>query len=228
MLELKNIQGGYIKGNNILKGVDLSLSQGEVLAILGQNGSGKTTLAKAILNVLPLRGGSISLNNKDISSYTTAQLLQEGIAYFLQGGRIFPSLTVEENITFALQGKTLVEETLEKFPVLQKYWRRRATVLSGGERNQLALAMVVVKMPKWLILDEPTAGLSPKATLEIYRLLNNLDKNNIGIILIEQNIHKAIEFANKVIILKNGVVYEQLQNSNITETQNRIEQVFFN
>jgi ABC-type branched-subunit amino acid transport system ATPase component len=208
ILKLEHITGGYAKGTPIIKGVDLELNRGEVLAIIGQNGAGKSTLAKAIINVLPWRTGKLFYKEKDISHLTTRQLNLKGITYYMQGGRVFNTLSVKENIRFVLTKdlKNRNDELLSLFPALQKHWLDDAGILSGGERHQLALAMVLAKQPELLILDEPSAGLSPAATNELYDVLNKVKQQQISIILIEQNISKAIAFSQRIAVMQEGKI----------------------
>jgi ABC-type branched-subunit amino acid transport system ATPase component len=206
ILRLEHITGGYVKGTPIIKGVDLELNNGEVLAIIGQNGAGKSTLAKAIINFLPYRNGKLFYKGEDVSRLTTRQLDQGGITYYMQGGRVFNTMSVKENISFALTNgsKNKNDELLSFFPVLQKHWLDDAGMLSGGERHQLALAMALIKQPELLILDEPSAGLSPAATNELYEVLNKVKQRRISIILIEQNISKAVAFSRRIAIMQDG------------------------
>lgn len=227
ILELKNIKGGYRKGIDILKGIDLRINKGEIVAVIGKNGTGKSTLAKAIFNILPYRQGNILFDNKDISRLQPKELIAMGMVYFMQGGRVFSELTVEENILLAT-GKKDANHHLDLFPHLQKHWHDEAGLLSGGERHQLALAMVLVKQPRLLILDEPSAGLSPVATKELYHILNRIkEQTNLTIILIEQNIGQAVDFSERLLILEQGHI---LMNTKIEDKQkiiNKIKEVYF-
>jgi ABC-type branched-subunit amino acid transport system ATPase component len=221
MLELKNIYAGYTEGNPILKGINLTLNEGEVVGIIGQNGSGKSTLAKTIMNLVPYITGECIydgrlLLSKEINNSTnpTNEITKMGIGFFLQGGRIFPHLTVKENISFALRNSKRkgVNKTI---PRLKEYLdvmnnRRenlQASYLSGGEQHQLALAMVLVNNPKMLILDEPSAGLSPINTKAIYEAVNIFKKDNHAtILLIEQNLTMAFENCDRISLLENGII----------------------
>ena len=228
ILELKDIRGGYRKNTGILKGIDLSLRENEVLAIIGQNGSGKSTLAKAIMNVLPYRTGSVFFEGKEVTSLNTRRLIQRGIVYFMQGGRVFPHLTVKENMHIARMrtGTELLDE--EMFPVLKKHWLDEAGLLSGGERHQLALAMALVKQPKLLVLDEPSAGLSPIATQNLYQILKQIQQTtSISIILIEQNTGYAVDFSNRIAIMQQGKIQRFIENTVKEQIFNEIMTDFF-
>ncbi len=228
ILQLENIRGGYHKGTEILKGIDLQLQQGEVLAIIGQNGTGKSTLAKAIINILPFRKGIFTFNEKDITQLNTKQLNELGIVYFMQGGRVFPELSVKENMIFASLNNSNYKIDFEVFPSLQKNWLDDAGLLSGGERHQLALAMALAKEPKLLILDEPSAGLSPVASKKLYTILNSIKEDlEISILLIEQNIANAVDFSDRVAIMQQGAINSVLDSKDKEKTIKAIQNLYF-
>jgi ABC-type branched-subunit amino acid transport system ATPase component len=242
ILRIKNLTGGYTQGNDILQGVDLEVEQGDSVGIIGLNGSGKSTFAKAIMDCLPYRQGSLFFNGTDISKKSTQELSSLRIALFMQGGRIFEELSVYENLLFAAKNKQKIEAIKKYFIFLQnntiQLRKMRADKLSGGERHQLALAMCVLKDPALLILDEPSAGLSPLAVNEMYQTLEALRaKSNLTTILIEQNISRAVDFCSSVNLLKNGkIVYasekspEQGKGVHLSENQSlkEIEKIMFN
>jgi len=231
ILKIQNLTGGYTPEHDILQGVDLELKQGDSAGIIGLNGSGKSTFAKAIMNCLPYRQGSLFFNGIDISKKSTQELSQMGIAMFMQGGRIFEELSVYENLLFVAKKNQKVEAVIKYFVSLHsenfKLRKLQASRLSGGERNQLALAMCVLKDPTLLIMDEPSAGLSPLAVNEMYRILENLRaKINLTTILIEQNISRAVKFCTSVNLLKNGkIAYTQYSENQSLMT---IEKIMFN
>ena len=227
ILKLEHITGGYTKGTLIINGVDLKLNSGEVLAIIGQNGAGKSTLAKAIINMLPYRTGKLFYKGEDVSKLTTRQLGQRGITYYMQGGRVFNTMNVKENIRFAIfnSSKNKNDDLLSFFPVLKKHWLDDAGMLSGGERHQLALAMALAKQPELLILDEPSAGLSPTATNELYDVLNKVKQQRISIILIEQNISQAIAFSQRIAVMQEGKIGTVLVSD--TGVIEKVQDIFF-
>lgn len=217
MLKLENITAGYQKHNPILKGVNLTVGENEVVAIVGQNGAGKSTLAKAIVNMLPYLSGNIYFKGELLNGKTTGEIINKGINFFLQGGRVFPHLTVEENLNFAGIGlpkselKQRKEEVMSYFDLFTKAANGRlnleASYLSGGEQHQLALAMVMMKKPSFLILDEPSAGLSPGNLKNLYNILKKIKyEEKIGILLIEQNIRSGFEFSERVCLLQEGLI----------------------
>ena len=232
LLELKNIKGGYTANNNVLRGINLSIGENEAIAIIGQNGSGKSTLAKAIFNMLPYLSGQIYLNNDLLNHIPTEKLGKHGIVFLMQGGPVFPHLTVDENLEIAGDGLSRSEFDRRKneigyyFYLLRKddNGRRKmeASYLSGGEKQQLALAMVLMKKPRLLILDEPSAGLSPENVKKLYETLSKIrDKENASILLIEQNVQFAFEFSDRVALLSQGVI----EKSNVS--MGEIEENYF-
>ena len=223
ILELKDIKGGYTKKVDILRGVSLSIEEGEALGIIGLNGSGKSTLGKSILNMLPHQSGTIILDGEDISELSTSEIASRGISIMHQGGKVFDSLTVDENLSLA--GK-MSSEFQKLIPLLQEgIGRRMADRLSGGQRHQLALAMALLNRPRLVILDEPSAGLSPKAVDDMYSILSTIKKElGISIILIEQNISKAISFCDRSLLIAQGQIEQEFTSQEIKE----IEKIMFN
>ena len=223
ILELENIKGGYTKNVDILRGVSLSVEKGEALGIIGLNGSGKSTLGKSILNMLPHQSGTIILNGEDISLLSTSEIADKGISIMHQGGKVFENLTVDENLSLA--GK-ISPDFKNLIPLLQEgIGDRMADRLSGGQRHQLALSMSILSHPRLLILDEPSAGLSPKAVDDMYSILSTIKRElGISIILIEQNISKAITFCNRSLLIAQGQIEQEFKNQNIKE----IEEIMFN
>ena len=217
MLKLENIYGGYAENISILKEINLIVNQNETVAIVGQNGAGKSTLAKAIINMIPFISGNIYFKGENIRNKSTQEIINSGLNFFMQGGRIFPHLTVEENLNFAGMSLTKKEFLKQKeeiklyFDIFKNSQNGRssleASYLSGGEQHQLALAMVVMKNPDFLILDEPSAGLSPGNVKKLYDILSKIKENRkISILLIEQNVQFAYKFSDRVTLLKQGKI----------------------
>ena len=184
VLEIKNLYGGYEEGVNILQGIDLEVEQGEAVGIIGLNGSGKSSLGKAVMNLLPYRCGKILFDGQHIENKTTHELAQMGIAMMHQGGVVFPNLSVWQNLSLAWGHKTdkaYYEQIESIIPLLREpkkeLMRKMADRLSGGERHELALAVTLSLKPKLVILDEPSAGLSPKAVEKMYGILGQVRNN---------------------------------------------------
>lgn len=226
ILEIKGLRGGYTPEVEILRGIDITLQQGEACGIIGLNGSGKSTLGKAIMNMIPIRSGQILFKGEDVTSLTTSELANRGIAIMLQGGQVFPNLSVFENLQLAYGNSpdkkqiATLKATIPLLAASKKILQgKMADKLSGGQRHQLALAMTLAQCPQIVILDEPSAGLSPGAINEIYTLLDKVrNLLNVTILLIEQNINKIIQYSNRCFILSYGqIVFE------ITDKDNSIE-----
>ena len=213
-----------------MEGISLNVKPNEVLGIIGQNGAGKSTLAKSIISLTNYRQGTIELDGKDLTRLHTSQFAQKGIAYFPQGGGIFPNLTVKENLHFAgmhLGNKAFrerLQELLVKVPDIPEHKKQlKAGSLSGGEKHLLSLQMVLLQDPKLLILDEPSAGLSPTAADSIYSCLQQIRKNsNLSMLVIEQNVDKLLLFADRIMLIKNKqIAYEAKSSETSLEEINR-------
>ncbi len=210
MLELQSISAAYHRDYLILDQVSINIEQGKKTAILGRNGAGKSTLAKSIMGLVPFRTGEILLKGMSINGLRVHQLIRHGIGYFHQGGQVFPQMSVEENLRFARfksPGSQGLEVALMKdhFSILNdpRIYRMKAGDLSGGERTQLALAMVMINKPELLILDEPFAGVSPTNTESIIQFMQKIDSDwPFTLLLIEQNQYLAQRLCNDVFVLK--------------------------
>ena len=232
ILKISGLVGGYVPGLKILRGVDLTLEQGEALGIIGLNGSGKSTLGRAIMNLLPWRAGTIVFENKSIMDVSTDTLALNGIAIMQQGGQVFRELSVYENLQIAfghIKDNAYKEELKSIIPLLalpeNELKSKMADKLSGGQRHQLSLAMTLAQRPRLVILDEPSAGLSPKSVESMYNILETVRKKmNVSIILIEQNINKAIHFCDRSLLIQQGVIAKEFCNKDIRE----VESVMFN
>lgn len=180
-----------------------------MVVLLGPNGAGKSTLLKAIVGLLKRTEGQVSLNGEDVSSLATTQLIRKGIAYVPQVRNVFPSLTVKENLELGGYGsrdeiRSSTEELLELLPPLRKAFRRRAASLSGGERNLLALARGLMGKPKILLVDEPTAGLSPQFQGVVWEHLELIRQMGVSALIVEQNVHAALDHADSAYVLVLG------------------------
>ncbi len=227
ILDIKDLRGGYVADIEILQGISFSMQVGEAIGIIGLNGSGKSTLGKAVMNMLPLRQGDICFEGKSVVDLSTSDLSRQGIAIMQQGGKVFPNLSVWENLQLAFGDKmdhTHLATLTQQIPLLnmppKKQKNTMADKLSGGQRHQLALAMTLAQQPRLVILDEPSAGLSPRAVEEIYELLSTLRQSlGLSILLIEQNISKAITFCDRSLLLAQGNIHHEFTNSDISQIE---------
>jgi ABC-type branched-subunit amino acid transport system ATPase component len=213
LLRITGLKGGYKEGVEILHGIDMTVQRGEAVGIIGLNGSGKSTLGKAIMNMIPFREGEIEFDGESITSLSTYQLARKRLSIMQQGGQVFPNLSVWENLELAFpMGMGRSFHLLSNIiPMLQlpknELQHKMADKLSGGQKHQLALAMALAAEPKLVILDEPSAGLSPKAVEEMYEILRAVRESfGVTILLIEQNVAKAVEFCNVSHIISSGTV----------------------
>jgi branched-chain amino acid transport system ATP-binding protein len=200
----------YFK-KDVLHGVTLAVGRGEIVALLGGNGSGKSTVLKTISGLLPPYTGSIWLGGSDITKADVHSRQQAGISHLLQGGRIFPALTVEENLDVALQHRRRPCQHPFKlgtyFSQLTGFRRTRAGLLSGGVRQMLALEMILCQEPKYALLDEPSAGIASSIVRELFAAIQLMAKSTgMGILLVEQNIEEAKRIADYIIRLEHGAI----------------------
>ncbi|CEA09571.1 High-affinity branched-chain amino acid transport ATP-binding protein LivF [Arthrobacter saudimassiliensis] len=210
MLEVKDLRVGYGR-TEVLHGVDLTVPEDAVAAVLGHNGAGKSTLLRAVVGLLKPTAGSIRLDGEDITRLRPHQRTARGIAYVPQGQQAFGPLTTLENLRVAADGRrngaALVEEALEMFPALRPLLGRRAGLLSGGQRQQLAIARALITQPRLLILDEPTEGIQPNVVAEIERTIMALAaRPGMQVLLVEQHIGFALQAAHEYSVLASGRV----------------------
>lgn len=211
MLKLNAVSSGY--GDvTILKEIDLDVG-GEVFAVLGSNGAGKSTLMKTVAGLLRSQGGTISFDGRDVTRTAPNKLAEMGLAIVPQEGNIFPDLTVRENLSLgALVGtrprKARMDEVFDLFPDLVPRIDQKAGSLSGGEAQMVAVGRALVQEPRLLLLDEPTTGLSPKYASSLFRKIREIhEQRRIGILLAEQNAVKALEIADRVLVLSLGSIF---------------------
>ena len=209
LIEGNGLASGYVKGLNILQGVDLVLKDNEVVSIIGPNGAGKSTLLKAIMGLIPIFGGKIYFKGNELFEIKSHELVQKGIAYVPQVSNVFQSLTIEENLEMGLwttknKHSNLFEEIYSMFPILKEKRKQRAGNLSGGQRQLLALGRALISKPEVLLLDEPSAGLSPKAIDEVFQYIKSINNSGVGILLVEQNAKRALRFCNRGYVLDQG------------------------
>jgi ABC-type branched-subunit amino acid transport system ATPase component len=213
-LSVEGVTSGYVKGIDIVNGVSLEIEEDAITGIIGPNGAGKSTLLKTIFGFLHPSRGRIIFNGLEIQALSPFRLKQLGISYVPQDINTFPRLTVEENLllgawTFKRE-RTLVKQRLEEiydfFPVLRAKRGRKATFLSGGELQMLAIGKEVMTTPELLLVDEPSAGLAPILVSEIYAFLNRIRGQGVTIFLVDQNITKAVEVSDYMYLLEMGSI----------------------
>ncbi|MCP4419488.1 MAG: ABC transporter ATP-binding protein [Chloroflexi bacterium] len=212
MLNIKDIHT-YYDNSHVLQGVSLTVKKGEVVTLLGRNGVGKSTTINSIIGFTPPRQGQIILNGVDITSHPSHQTARLGVGLVPQGRGIFPTLTVRENVTLAARngakGGWTLESILELFPALSNRLKNRGDQLSGGEQQMLALARALMTNPRLLLLDEPSEGLAPLIVVEIGRVISQLQKEGISILVVEQNLSLALGVADQVYVMNKGqIVFE--------------------
>ena len=201
--------GGYGKGANILTGCTIAAEKGQIAVIVGPNGAGKSTAMKAIFGMLDLRAGSVRLNGEDITRLTPQARVAQGMAFVPQTRNIFPSMTVEENLEMgAFLRRDEIFRTIEQvytlFPILRDKRRQAAGELSGGQRQQVAVGRALMTQPSVLMLDEPTAGVSPIVMDELFDRIIEVARQGITILMVEQNARQALEIADKGYVLVQG------------------------
>lgn len=215
MLEVKDVKAGYGK-LQILNGVSLSVAENSLTAMLGGNGSGKSTTLKTITGLLPYTSGEIIFDGENLKGIKPQEIVKKGIAYVTQGKEVFPSLTVEENLllgAYIIKDRERIKANIEKIlafmPRLKDRFKAPSGLLSGGEQQMLSIGRGLMSDPKLLILDEPSAALSPKISDEVYELIKALHSRGMTILLVEQNIKKALEVSEYAYILSEGkIVFE--------------------
>jgi branched-chain amino acid transport system ATP-binding protein len=212
LLSVKNIQAGYGE-ISVLKGIDLEIAQGQIVALIGANGAGKTTTLKAISGIVPIRSGSVFFDGVDITRLKAHQMIRRGISQVPEGRQVFPELSVQDNLLlggYSVKDKAVVQDRIEemfgRFPRLKERRRQQAGTLSGGEQQMVALARALVSSPKLLLLDEPSMGLSPKLVEEVFDIVAGLRKQGITALLVEQNASMALSIADYAYVLQTGEI----------------------
>ena len=204
----EKMTGGY-GGPDIITSCTLNVNRGEIVAILGPNGAGKSTAMKAMLGLLNLKSGKVSIDGKDISKLTPQDRVKEGIAFVPQTRNVFTGLSVQENLEMGAylreeRFEQIIDEIYELFPILKEKKSQIVGELSGGQRQQVALGRALMTKPSVLMLDEPTAGVSPIVMTELFDHILKVKKTNVAIIMVEQNAKQALSIADRGYVLVTG------------------------
>lgn len=212
LLKLENVHS-YYGGIHALKGVSLHVEKGEIVTLIGSNGAGKTTTLKAICGQVRIKEGTIQFDGKNMTNEKTHSIAAEGVAHVPEGRRIFSKLTVEENLemgAFSIQDKAVIKEGMERafhyFPRLKERIHQKGGTMSGGEQQMLAIARGLMSKPKILLLDEPSMGLAPVLVEQIFQIIEELNKEGMTILLVEQNANQALHIANRGYVIQTGEI----------------------
>jgi branched-chain amino acid transport system ATP-binding protein len=209
VIEAKNLVAGYLPGVNILNGINFYADKGELIGIIGPNGAGKSTLLKAIFGLVKVREGSITLNGENIVGLKANKLVSKGVGFIPQTNNVFPSLTIEDNLQMGIfqqpsKYKERVEFVVSIFPELGKRLKQRAGSLSGGERQMVAMSRALMMDPAVLLLDEPSAGLSPVRQDEAFLRVSEINKAGVTCIMVEQNARRCLQISDRGYVLDQG------------------------
>ena len=208
LIELRNVVGGY-GGAPILNGVNMAIEQSDIGVIVGPNGAGKSTTLKAIFGLLKVTGGTIEFMGKSVANSLPDTLVPMGLSFVPQEKNVYTSMSVEENLEMGAftrrdDFKGTMDWVYQMFPVLAEKRRQPAGELSGGQRQMVAMGRALMSKPKLLMLDEPSAGLSPRYVIEIFETIVRVNKEGVGILMVEQNARQALAFASRGFVLANG------------------------
>lgn len=209
ILVARDVVAGYVPGLPIVHGISAEIAPGEILTIIGPNGAGKSTFVKALVGLLHIESGEVTLGGRDITGRPAHALVGEGIAFVPQTANIFASLTIHENLvvgahTVRSDIRPRLDRAYAMFPELAAKRRQRARVLSGGQRQMLAIARALMTDPAVIVLDEPTAGLAPKVVGEVFAELRRLATAGVAVLMVEQNARAALAISDRGCVLAEG------------------------
>jgi branched-chain amino acid transport system ATP-binding protein len=214
MLEVKDLKAGY-RGIQALKGVSLSVAAGEMVAIIGANGAGKSTLLNTLSAIVPASGGRIEFDGQDITGGSAHQVARSGLLQVPEGRQVLADMTVQENLQLGALARGPrpafyeLDKVLALFPILKERMGQLAGTLSGGQQQMLAIGRALMGSPRVLLLDEPSLGLSPLMTQQVFQALNQLHSEGLTIVLVEQNAHRALAATQRAYVLERGLIVQQ-------------------
>ena len=212
MLKIDRISSRYAQVQ-VLNDVSLEVKDCEVLGLLGRNGAGKSTLLKSIMGLVEVNSGSISLDGTNLSELQAHQIPKNGIGYVPQGRRLFSELTVEENLKMGLlvreSSMDVLDWVLSLFPVLKTRMKQKSGTLSGGEQQMVATARALCLQPKFLLMDEPSEGLMPSMIATIFKTIEKLKTEKVGVLLVEQKIEGTLSVSDRIVFMENGFIREE-------------------
>ncbi|HSL57737.1 MAG TPA: ABC transporter ATP-binding protein, partial [Acidimicrobiales bacterium] len=209
VLTATDVVAGYLPGVDILTGCNFELAPGELVGIIGPNGAGKSTLLKAMFGLVSVRSGAVRLRGDDITNEKANKLVARGVGFVPQTNNVFPTLTIEENLEMGLYQRPKAfaerfEAVVALFPLLAQRRKQRAGLMSGGERQMLAMGRALMMEPDVLFLDEPSAGLSPANQDEVFRRVALINDTGVSIVMVEQNARRCLEIADRGYVLDQG------------------------
>jgi branched-chain amino acid transport system ATP-binding protein len=212
LLEVKELRAGY-GPIEVLKGIDLKVEPGEIVTVIGANGAGKTSTLMTVSGCVKTRGGSITFDGQNLANVPAHEIVKKGLAHSPEGRKIFPRLTVLENLemgAFTRKDAAGIKEDIEKsyhyFPILKQRYKQAGGTLSGGEQQMLAIARALMSRPKLLLLDEPSLGLAPMIVLKIFDVIKELNASGMSVLLVEQNARLALKLAHRGYVMETGSI----------------------
>jgi branched-chain amino acid transport system ATP-binding protein len=210
LLDAQSLVAGYLPGVNILNGCSVHVDAGELIGIIGPNGAGKSTLIKAVFGLVPVRTGTVRLDGADITGHAAHELVGLGVGYVPQNRNVFGTLTIAENLAMGTflapkEHERRLQQVTELFPLLRDRAGQRAGSLSGGERQLVAMARALMAEPRVLLLDEPSAGLSPAMQDEVFDRIAEINRAGVSILMVEQNARRCLQLCHRAYVLDQGV-----------------------
>ncbi len=225
MLKIHSLESGYGK-IQALFGVDLEIKAGEIVALIGSNGAGKTTFLKTVSGLIKASSGNISFKGQTINNLPPEKIVNLGISHVPEGRMVFTQRTVETNLqmgAFGRKDKKAIRQDMEKyyemFPILGERKKQKAGTLSGGEQQMLAIARGLMKRPKLLFLDEPSMGLAPVLVNQIFKTIRELNKTGLSILLVEQNVKKALKITQRAYVIELGKIVHQGKSADLLDSE---------